>query len=154
MKVLGIDFGERRIGLALSDPEGRMALPWGVIERDTDRRAAYRIAALVREEGVQRLVLGEPHDLEGRPGATAERIRRFGGRLCRITKLPVRYVDEALTTIEASERLAAAGLDDPKHAERRDAVAAQIVLQEALDRQAETASFWAAPEACGEESEL
>ena len=133
MKALGIDFGERRIGIALSDPEGRMALPWGVMERQTDRRAAYQLADLARREAVELLVLGEPHDLEGRVGEAAERIRRFGARLARITGLPLRYIDEALTTVAASERLRAAGLDHRAHPERRDAVAAQILLQEALD---------------------
>lgn len=137
MRALGIDFGERRIGLALSDPAGRLATPWGVVERDTDRRAVHRIASLARDEAVARLVLGEPHDLEGRAGESAERVRRFGSKLERVTGLPVTYVDEALTTVEAIARLDAANLDRRDHLERRDAVAAQILLQELLDRETE-----------------
>lgn len=133
MRVLGIDFGEQRIGLALSDAEGRWALPYATIERQTDRRAAYRIADLARREGVELLVLGEPLGLDGRAGDAASRVRRFGERLTRATGLPIRWVDEALTTVEATERLRAAGLDHRKDRERRDAVAAQILLQEALD---------------------
>ncbi len=131
MRVLGIDFGERRIGLAISDPEGRWAMPLATLERTTDRRAAYEIAALVRREEVRRLVLGEPRDpSSGAPQALVKRIRRFGARLERITGLPVSFRDECMTTVEASDRLAAAGLDGGTHL---DAHAAQVILQEALE---------------------
>lgn len=134
MRALGIDFGERRIGLALSDPEGRFALPLTTLERQTDRRAIYRIADLAREETVELLVIGEPHQPDGRPSTTHERVHRFGDRLARVTGLPVRWVDETLTTVEAAARLAAAGRDRPRRDPgRRDAVAAQLILQEALD---------------------
>ncbi len=136
LRTLGIDFGERRIGLAISDPQGRLAVPLAAIERQTDRRAAYRIADLVQSEAVEALVLGEPKDLQGRSGAAVERVHRFGRRLARITGLPVRWIDEALTTVEATERLRDAGLDRRDAPERRDSVAAQIILQEALDRRA------------------
>lgn len=133
MKALGIDFGERRIGLAISDPTGRFALPHGVVERDTDRRAVYRIVALVREQGVERLVMGEPRGLDGSIGEGVERARRFGRKLQKASGLDVTFVDEALTTVEAIERLREAGLDRRDRPELRDAVAAQILLQQALD---------------------
>ena len=133
MRALGIDFGERRIGLAISDPRGCMALPYGVLERQTDRRAAYKIAALARDEEVEMLVLGEPVGLDGSRGENVERIRRFGARLEKASGLPIRYVDESLTTVEAAERLAEVGLDRRDRIELRDAVAAQILLQQALD---------------------
>ncbi len=131
MRALGIDFGERRIGLALSDADGRWALPWQVIERRTDRRAIYQIADLARQEGISLLVVGEPRNLDGTAGPAVERVRRFGERLARVTGLPLAWVDETLTTVEARERLRAVGRDARG---RRDAVAAQILLQEALDR--------------------
>lgn len=137
MRALGIDFGERRIGLALSDADGRWAVPWRVIERRTDRRAIYHIADLARQEGISLLVIGEPRGLDGTAGPVAERVRRFGDRLARVTGLPVRWVDETLTTVEARERLRAAGgdaRDAGSRDGRRDAVAAQILLQEALDK--------------------
>ena len=134
MRALGIDFGERRIGLALSDPEGRLAVPFGIIERQTDRRAVYQIVELTRREEVQVLVVGEPLDLEGRASEATERVRRFGRKLERATGLPICWVDEALTTVAAGERLAEIGSDDHGKAGRRDAVAAQILLQEALER--------------------
>lgn len=135
MRTLGIDFGERRIGLAISDSEGRLAVPHGTMERETDRRAAYRIAALAREEEVERLVLGEPRGLDGSAGENVDRVRRFGARLEKASGLPIVYVNEALTTVEAAERLAEAGTDRRDRPELRDAVAAQILLQEILDRE-------------------
>jgi putative Holliday junction resolvase len=140
LRTLGIDFGERRIGLALSDPAGRMALPLCTIDRQTDRRAAYRIADLMRREDVRLLVIGEPLDLDGHATAASERARGFGRRLTRITGIPVRWVDESLTTVEATAKLREAGADRPTHRGRRDAIAAQILLQEALDHRREEAS--------------
>jgi len=139
LRALGIDFGERRIGLALSDPAGRMALPLCTIDRQTDRRSAYHIAELMRREDVHLLVIGEPLTLDGHATAASERVRSFGRRLARITGTPVHWVDESLTTVEATARLREAGADGPAHRERRDAVAAQILLQEALDRRREEA---------------
>ena len=134
-RALGIDFGERRIGLAVSDAEGRWAMPLATLERETDRRAAYRIAELARREGVELLVLGEPRGLDGEAGENVRRVRGFGKRLARASGLPIRWIDEALTTVAATERLRDAGLDRRDRQERRDSVAAQILLQEALDRE-------------------
>ncbi|MEM1178670.1 MAG: Holliday junction resolvase RuvX [Acidobacteriota bacterium] len=146
MRALGIDFGERRIGLAITAVGGRLALPLDTFVRETDRRAVYRIAALVREEGITDIVLGEPRGLEdGLPGEAAERIRRFGAKLKKAAKRPIHYVDEALSTVEAAERLRDADLDRREHEERRDAVAAQILLQQALDDGALTGSEPTAP---------
>ncbi|HEX6202265.1 MAG TPA: Holliday junction resolvase RuvX [Thermoanaerobaculia bacterium] len=132
--ALGIDFGERRIGVALSDPERRLAVPWGVVERRSDRQAIGELAALARREGATFLVAGEPRGLDGAAGEAARRARGFAERLARAARLPLVLVDEALTSDEAARRLAAAGLDRRARSGRIDAVAAQILLQEALDR--------------------
>ena len=92
------------------------------------------IAAVVRREEVGRLVVGEPRGLDGGRGEAAARARRFAERLGRATGLPCELVDEALTSVEAAERLAGAGVDVRRRPGAVDAVAAQIVLQEALDR--------------------
>lgn len=134
MRALGIDFGERRIGLAISDEAGRLATPLVTLERDNDRRAARRIVAIAREQGVARLVLGEPRNLDGTAGEAAERVRRFGRRIAEASGLELEMVDEALTSVEARRRLADAGVDVRRHPERVDQVAAQILLQDALDR--------------------
>ncbi|HEV2855859.1 MAG TPA: Holliday junction resolvase RuvX [Thermoanaerobaculia bacterium] len=134
MRFLGIDFGEKRIGLAISDPGGRFALPLATLERRNDRSALRQIAEIAREQEVGRLVLGEPVGLDGQRGANADRVRRFGERLAELTGLPLELVNEALTTVEAHERLREAGVDPRKEPARIDALAAQILLQEVLDR--------------------
>ena len=134
VRALGVDFGEKRIGLAISDPEGRLAVPLATLARRSDRSAAAQIVAIARREGVGRLVLGEPVGLEGGRGPAAERVRRFGARLAAAAGLPLRYVGEALSSVEAAARLREAGVDPRRDAGRIDAVAAQILLQEDLDR--------------------
>lgn len=133
MKTLGIDFGERRIGLALSDPDGRMAVPLTTLERSNDRAAVREIGRIVEREGVGALVLGDPVNLDGSRGEASERVRRFGAKLAAATGLEPRLVPETLTTVAARERLEAAGVDVSRHRERLDATAAQILLEEALE---------------------
>lgn len=135
MKHLGIDFGERRVGIAISDEDGRFAVPLKTLERTSDRQVVAAIAAMAREERIEALVLGEPLGLDGESGAAAERARSFARKLERTTELPVFLVDEALTSIEAAARLREAGVPPSKIPSRIDAVAAQILLQEWLDRE-------------------
>jgi putative Holliday junction resolvase len=133
MRALGIDFGEKRIGLALSDPEGRLALPRGALARRSDRQALAELLALVRAEGVEALAIGEPRrPADGAAGDAARRVRAFGEQLARASGLPVVWVDETLTSAAADARLAEAGVPRARRAGRRDAIAAQIVLEEAL----------------------
>jgi len=134
MRTLGIDFGERRIGLALSDPEGRYAVPLTTLERSDDRTAVREIADVVAREEVAALVLGDPVNVDGRRGDASERVRRFAAKLAQATGLQPVLVPETLTTVAARERLEAAGVDVRRHPERLDATAAQILLEEALTR--------------------
>jgi putative Holliday junction resolvase len=133
-RLLAIDFGERRVGLALSDPEGRFALPYGTLRRASDRALLRELRQIADDEEVAALVLGEPHDPTGAPHPAAERVRRFAVALGRALARPVELVDESLTTVEASERLRAAGVDARRRPERLDAVAAQVLLEEVLAR--------------------
>ncbi len=135
MRALGIDFGERRIGLALSDPEGRYALPLEVFERKNDRSAIHHVAALIESEGVELLVIGEPLRLDGSRGPAAERCARFAEKLSAVTGLPHRLIDESLTSVEAERRLRQGRKRRKGDTARVDALAAQILLQEALDSQ-------------------
>lgn len=135
MRTLGIDFGERRIGLALSDPEGRYAVPLTTLERSDDRTAVREIAEVVAREEVTALVLGDPVNVDGRRGDASERVHRFAAKLSDATGLQPVLVPETLTTVAARERLEAAGVDVRRHPGRLDATAAQILLEEALTRQ-------------------
>lgn len=132
MRTLGIDFGERRIGLAISDAEGTFALPLLTLERRSDQAAIARIGEIIREEEVESLVVGEPVNVDGSRGPAAERAKSFAGKLAAATGLPLRLVGETLTTVAAAARLREAGVDARRARERIDAVAAQILLEEAL----------------------
>jgi putative Holliday junction resolvase len=132
VRLLAVDYGERRVGLAISDPEGRLAVPLVTLERRSDRQVVRHIARLAAAEGVTGLVVGEPRRLDGEAGAEAERVRGFAAKLQAATGLPCRFVVETLTSVAAEERLRAAGVDLRRHPERIDQVAAQILLEEAL----------------------
>jgi putative Holliday junction resolvase len=133
-RLLAVDFGEKRIGLAVS--QGALALPLATLARRSDAEAAAEIAAVAREEGVTGLVVGEPRRLDGTAGDAAKRVHAFARRLEAATGLPCALVDEALTSRAAEERLRAAGVDPRRHPERVDQVAAQLLLEEVLAREA------------------
>src|SRR5271168_3677441 len=105
-RVLAIDYGRRRLGLALSD-EGRMlATPVETLERVNRRYDVARLKRLVREQGVGQLVVGLPLRLDGTAGDMAAEAREFAARMAKALGLPVALVDERLTSWEASEGLA------------------------------------------------
>jgi putative Holliday junction resolvase len=144
MRALGIDFGERRIGVAISDPEGTYALPKETLERSDDQTALAAIAAIARQEEISWIVVGEPLRADGSAGPPALRARRFAARLRTACGLPVELIDETLTSHEADSRQRDAGLGARQSPRRggaagRDALAAQLLLQEALDRRRERA---------------
>jgi putative Holliday junction resolvase len=114
--VLGLDYGARRIGLAVSDPEGEFAFPAGVLERRSRERDLEALATLVRERGVQRIVMGLPLHLDGRQGPEAEAVRGFAAALGELTGLPVALLDERWTSREAEHALRAT---DPRSGRRR-----------------------------------
>ena len=134
MRALGIDFGERRIGLAISDPDGVYALPSETLTRTDDASALAAVAAIARREQVAWIVVGEPLRADGTAGPPALRARRFAARLGTLSGLPVETIDETLTSREADHRLREAGVPPARRQARRDALAAQLLLQEALDR--------------------
>ena len=132
MRLMAVDFGERRVGVAVTDPEGRFAHPLTTLERSSDRQVLDRLVELALQEGIESWVVGEPRRLDGTAGDAAERVRRFATKLEERSGLPVRLVDESLTSREAERRLREAGVDLRRHPERIDQVAAQILLEEAL----------------------
>lgn len=114
--MLGLDYGARRIGLAVSDPEGEFAFPAGVLERRSRERDLEALATLARERGVQRIVMGLPLHLDGRQGPEAEAVRGFAAALGELTGLPVALLDERWTSREAEHALRAT---DPRSGRRR-----------------------------------
>ena len=131
-RLLAVDLGSKRVGLAIS--QGTLALPLRTLARGSDRATVAAIARVAREEGATALVVGEPLRLDGSRGDAAERARAFAAQLERHAGLPCTLVDERLTSVAAEERLRAAGVDPRRHPERVDQVAAQILLEEALER--------------------
>ena len=134
MKYLGIDFGERHIGIAISDDDGRVAVAVDTVTRRSDGQAIDAVLAIAGEQGAEGIVVGEPKRLDGTVGDAARRARGFAAKLGAATRLPIVLYDEALTSHEAASRLREAGASRKR---RRDAVhelAAQILLQDWLDR--------------------
>jgi putative Holliday junction resolvase len=129
MRYLGVDFGEKRIGLAVSDEDGRVATPHSTLARRSDAQAIGEIRRLVADEEIGRIVVGEPRGPEGRIGTAASRARSFARKLAGATGLPVRMADETLSSREAVDRMAR----PPRDPSRLDALAAQLILQQALD---------------------
>jgi putative Holliday junction resolvase len=132
-KLLGVDTGQVRIGLAISDPERKFSFPLETYTRRGQERDAEHFRALVKEEGVAGLVVGLPMHTDGREGPKAHEARAFGTWLGSVTGLPVVYWDERFTTVEAESALWAAGLTHKQRKARRDRVAAQIMLQAYLE---------------------
>jgi putative Holliday junction resolvase len=132
-RLLGVDFGSVRIGLAISDADRKIAFPLEIRQRQgADADAAY-FRALVEREEVAGLVVGLPVHLDGREGGKAREARAFGAWLATQTGLPLVFYDERFTTVEAESALWNAGLTHKRRKERRDKVAAQMLLQSYLD---------------------
>jgi putative holliday junction resolvase len=133
-RVLGIDVGTVRVGIALSDPLGITAQPFEVIDRKKSN-PHERIATLVREHEVDRIVVGYPLQLDGQPGLAARAVDEFIAALT--TKLdpqmPIERWDERLSTAEAERSMIAGGARRARRRQSIDKVAAAIILQSYLD---------------------
>jgi putative Holliday junction resolvase len=132
-RLLGVDYGSVRVGLAITDPERKIAFPLATHERRDPARDAAYFRQLVEQEQVGQLVVGLPVHLSGREGQKAGEARAFGTWLAEVTGLPVLYWDERFTTVEAESALWDAGLTNKRRKARRDRVAAQILLQSYVD---------------------
>jgi putative holliday junction resolvase len=132
-KILAVDYGRARIGLAVSDPDRKFAFPLEVYQpKDAARDEAF-FKKLVAEEGIKALVVGLPVRSSGQEDQMAAEVRRFSGWLSRVTGLPVTHYDERFTSVLAESLLWEAGLTHAKRKQRRDKVAAQILLQTYLE---------------------
>jgi putative Holliday junction resolvase len=136
-RVLGLDLGERRVGVALSDPLGITAQGRETMTRHGRRKDLGALAALVREEDVQRVVIGLPLRLDGTAGPAAEEAQRFAADLESVIDIPVELWDERLTTVEAERAMTDAGVRRRKRRDHVDRLAAVLILQSWLDAQAE-----------------
>ena len=135
MRVLGIDYGRRRIGLALSDEEGILAstLPTYVRGRSEERDIA-RLATLIARHGATAVAVGLPLNMDGSRGEMARAAEAFADRIQKKTALPVELFDERLTSSEAERVLLEANLPRRRRKELRDSLSAVLILQGHLDR--------------------
>ena len=131
--LLGVDYGHVRIGLAVSDPDRKIAFPLTTYTRRSRAQDAQYFQQLVAEQALAELVVGLPIHLDGREGEKAHEARAFGNWLVEVTGLAVIFWDERFTTAEAEQSLLSAGLTSKRRKARRDRVAAQILLQSYLD---------------------
>ncbi|MEX2272752.1 MAG: Holliday junction resolvase RuvX [Vicinamibacterales bacterium] len=139
MRALGVDFGARRIGLALSDATGMLASPWKAIDGGGGpRAAAERLRAIVAElaaeaDGLAAVVVGLPRRLDGSDNDHTPIVRVFAAELARLSGLPVILQDERLSSHEAESRLAVRERDWRRRKAKLDAAAAAVILQDYLD---------------------
>ena len=134
-RVLAIDWGLRRFGVAVSDPSGLIAQPLTTLTRRPKQRAPVAAAAvLAAEHGVTAIVVGLPLTSEGEEGPAAREARAFGDALAARSKLPVHFQDERMTTAHALKSARRAGVKDADSRARIDQMAAVAILQAWLDR--------------------
>ena len=133
-RVLGVDVGTARVGLALSDPTRTLASPLETLRRAKNKSDLDRLAALVVEHEVTEVVVGEPVHLSGASGASAQDASNYAQELAdRIPDVPVILIDERLSTVTAASHLREGGIDSRKQRPVIDQAAAVVILQQFLD---------------------
>ena len=130
MRIMGLDVGKRRIGIAITDPLAITARPHSTIERGKD--APARIEAIVTELQIGKIVVGLPLHLSGAEGEQAQDVRKFVSKLRPHVTIPIEFRDERLTTVEAEYRLSDRRGDWRKRKKKIDAVAASVLLEDYL----------------------
>jgi putative Holliday junction resolvase len=129
---MGLDIGDRRIGVALGDPLGIMASPLTIIECRDESTDIAAIINLIGQHQVRRVIVGLPISMDGSLGQQAGKVKTFVQELCRHTEVPVEFRDERLSTVSARRLARAAG---KTRSVRHDAVAAALILQGYLDEE-------------------
>jgi putative holliday junction resolvase len=133
MRIMGLDLGEKRVGVAISDPEGRMAHPLVQFEPRGRRDLVATVQRLAAEEEAERVVVGLPFLEDGRRGEQARRTGAVVEALRAVLAIPVTEWDERYSTADAEAAMREAGLSPDRRKERRDKVAAALILQAYLD---------------------
>jgi putative holliday junction resolvase len=135
MRVLGLDVGDRRTGVALSDPLGMLASPLLVFELKNEAEDIAFIFKLVEQHKVEKIIIGLPQSMDGTIGSQAEKVKIFGEKLRQTCPVPIEYRDERLTTVTAKRMLMESG--NKKYSKNKrvdyDAAAAAVILQSYLN---------------------
>ena len=132
MRILGIDFGLRRIGLAISDSEGDMAFPLKTIHKQTREQVFTELQEVVEQRGVEAVALGWPLDLEGRRTLSTRQAENFCSEIRSRLEIPVHLVDESCTSAQAEAKLREAGVPPKKRKAVQDQQAAVEILESFL----------------------
>jgi putative holliday junction resolvase len=133
VRLLGLDIGERRVGVALSDPDGRVATPLTVLDARKLASDLSPLARLASDYDAEALVVGLPLSLDGSEGPQAAEVRAIAERIGAALDLPLTFFDERLTSVQASRSMAEAGADSRARRGSVDMVAAALLLQAYLD---------------------
>ena len=133
MKIMAVDLGLARTGLAISDPSETLASPLGTIPERKEDRLLQRVAACAAEQGAQAVVVGYPRNMDGSRGESARRAEAFAQSLEEVSGLPVTLWDERLTTVSATGYLNQTDTRGKKRKAVIDTVAATIILQDYLE---------------------
>lgn len=134
MRVLAVDPGSKRVGVAVSDPSGTIAQALATVPAEPRETLGERLAWIAREQAAGRIVVGLPRRMDGTEGPEAKSARSLAEELRRTARLPVELVDERLTTAQAERAMIDAGARRGRRRERIDQVAATLLLQSHLDR--------------------
>jgi putative Holliday junction resolvase len=132
-RILAIDHGTVRMGIAVSDELGMMAHPVGFIPAEPIEDFFTRLASVIAEKQPVLIVVGMPRNMNGTYGPAAEKVRAFVGELGKRVTIPIKLVDERLSSTQANRSLSASGVKGKKKRESVDAAAAAIILQSYLD---------------------
>ena len=133
VRVAAIDLGKARVGIAVSDDLGLLAHPRPFLDGKNRKPLLAALVAMVREEGIQRFLLGLPLEMTGEEGPAAARIMRFAQELANASGVEIELVDERLTTVEAAQQLRASGISAREGKGLVDGVSAAVILQSWLD---------------------
>ncbi|MBA7712396.1 putative pre-16S rRNA nuclease [subsurface metagenome] len=133
MRSLGLDIGDKRIGVALSDPDGLLASPLTIINRREETADIKAITDIISQHQVGQIIVGLPRSMDGSLGHQANKVQDFTQKLCRHTEVPVEFRDERLTTVLAKRLMRAAKTKKSREKAQDDAIAAAIILQGYLD---------------------
>ena len=133
MRILGLDIGDKNIGVAISDPEEILASPSCTIKRDSDEKAIDAILKIIDEYEIKQIVIGIPYSLSGDIGNQAESVIAFKDKLAKCIDIDIETQDERYSTIAAESLLMEAGISGKRKKDRIDAAAAAYILQGYLD---------------------
>ena len=137
-KYLGVDYGDKRTGLAECDISGLIAGGIGTISEGGMRKTAQKVAEEAEKRSCKKIIIGLPKNMDGSEGPRADVIKAFGALLAEITEIPIDYYDERMTTMVAYRFLGETGTYGKKRKDTVDTLSAQIILQNYIDRERAT----------------